>query len=172
MDRNIQANELHEAYVKAQKLLWDRWMEIAQQFEIASAPESAWWSLEFRVLDEQAQEVKPISNVDKAWLQLWCDGLDQRQGVIAAMIEWNRRIIEHQVKANQAFLTAWSETVRSFGEDSWDKPTEEAFEALQDAITRALEMSLELSPIQSTNQAGKPALISKGFEKTTLKKRA
>lgn len=143
MEPTRQADELYDAFVKVQKELWDRWMEIARQFEIATAPETAWWSYQFKVLDKPTQDDPETSNSSQAWLELWKDSLNHGNGVLAAMMEWNRRIIEHRDAANRQFLAAWKEAVRKVNKEKWDKSTQQSFQALQKAVEQAITMSPE-----------------------------
>lgn len=156
MDSDRPTDELFDAYVKVQKELWNRWMEIARRFEIATAPETAWWSYQFRVLDESAQNDQDADQSNQAWLQLWKDSLNHGNGVLAAMVEWNRRIIEHRDEANKQFLAAWKEAVRKVNKEKWDKSTRQSFQALQKAVEQAITTPSEPSA-QTARQIQRPA---------------
>lgn len=163
MEPTRQSDELYDAYVKVQKELWDRWMEIARQFEIATAPETAWWSYQFKVLDEPVQNDQEMGNTSQAWLQLWKDSLNHGNGVLAAMMEWNRRIIEHRAEANRQFLAAWKEAIRKLNKEKWDKSTQQSFQALQKAVEQAITMASEPST-QTAEPVQTPAIPHKHSE--------
>jgi len=150
-------DELIQAYADAQQRLWKRWMDIASRFEMLSSPENAWWSSSFKFLDTQVQEaraaVQDADNIHQAWLDLWKDSLKKDQGIVAGMIEWNRRLLEQQAEANRRFLHAWAEVTRDFQGDQWDSQTQQVFEELETVLHQSLA---NLSLMPSTEKTSKP----------------
>jgi hypothetical protein len=150
-------DELIQAYADAQQRLWKRWMDIASRFEMLSSPENAWWSSSFKLLDAQVQEaqaaVQDADNIHQAWLNLWKDSLRNDQGIIAGMIEWNRRLLEQQAEANRRFLNAWAEITRDFQGEQWDAQTRGVFEELETVLQQALTNLSMMPQIGNTTQA-------------------
>ncbi len=102
---------LREAYLDAQDALWAQWRETIQQMETLGSPECAWWSFPYRATQDMTPAVQAGASPPEFWLALWCDAFIHRQGALAAMVEWNRRVRETQARINREFLEAWTQAV-------------------------------------------------------------
>ena len=155
MERCSNIDEVFDTYSETQKQLWDRWMRIAWRFEVSSTPENAWWAIPYRVLSPPKHSPSGDMSVEEAWIQMWQESVRRREGVFGALIEWNRRILDQQAKANAEFLKAWSEAMHRVGGDAVDAPLVQEFRELNDAIKHAIirpfDRTSETEPIRSEN---------------------
>ncbi len=136
-------DDVFDTYAETQKQLWDRWMRIAWRFEVSSTPENAWWAIPYRVLGSPKHVPPGDMSVEKAWVQMWQESVRQREGVFGALIEWNRRILDQQAKANAEFLKVWSEAIHRVGGDSLDASLVQELRELNAAIEHAIRPPFE-----------------------------
>lgn len=168
----LQANEVLDTYTRTQNQLWNQWLESVRQLE-AITPLAMGWepSRSLQLLNGQMQSA---IDTNKAWAQVWIEGLDHGNGLAIAMVTWNHQLVERHTEVRKELLDTWLSVLRTFDpfHGMGQIPTRQSVEALQDAINKTMAIPFQLTA-SHTREDEKPAPSAKqGSENAGIRKTA